>query len=43
MVEIVVSPWNGFWDVVIWYRITPSEKMSERASAGFPSACSGAM
>ena len=43
IVEIEVSPLNGRSPVAIWYRTTPSEKTSERASAGLPSACSGAM
>ena len=43
MIEMLVSPVNGRWPVAISYRITPSEKRSERASIGLPSACSGDM
>ena len=38
-----VSPRNGCSPVAIWCSITPSEKMSDRESTGFPSACSGDM
>ncbi len=41
--ESPVSPWNGREPVAISYSTTPSEKMSERASTGFPFACSGDM
>jgi hypothetical protein len=39
----VVSPWNGRSPTAISWSRTPSEKMSDRESTGFPSACSGDM
>ncbi len=42
-VEAFVSPWNGRRPVSISYSTVPNEKMSERASSRFPSACSGDM
>ncbi len=36
-------PANAFWPVAISYSTQPNAKMSVRASASFPSSCSGAM
>ena len=40
---LTLSPVNGAAPVSISYRITPSEKMSERWSARLPITCSGDM
>ena len=43
MTEVTSSPVNGGRPVSISWRITPSEKMSERGSARLPATCSGDM
>ena len=43
MVSTVVARAKGNLPVSISWRMTPSEKMSERASAGAPVTCSGDM
>ena len=43
MTETFVSPLKGRSPVAISCSTTPSEKMSDRESTGFPSACSGDM
>ena len=42
-ISVVVCPWNGRWPVIRWYMIAPSEKMSDRLSAGSQRTCSGGM
>jgi len=40
---VVELPVKGFSPVRNWYRMTPQEKMSLRASTGCPMNCSGDM
>lgn len=42
-VETFVSARNARRPLIISYNTDPNEKMSDRASTGFPSACSGDM